>query len=85
MSTIYLKKQFKDGMVYYKIDPIANPEDEYVYDGVEIAVGTTDETSGRDEFELTDEDLKEMYDDGFAEIPAAEFEKVEAEHRSLDI
>ena len=85
MSTIYLKKQFKDGTVYYKVDPILDPEDEYVYDAVEITIETADETSGRDEFELTAEDLKEMYSDGFKEIPAAEFEKAETEHRSLDI
>ncbi len=83
MSTIYLKKAFSDGMVYYKISPIAKPEDEYIYEAIEIAM--EDETLGRDEFELTQEDLDEMYADGFAEIPKAEFDKAEKEQRSLDI
>jgi len=83
MAPIYLKKQFKDGSVYYKIDQIADPEDEYIYEAIEITV--EEEILGRDEFELTKEDLEEMYQDGFKPIAAAEFEKVEAEHDSLDI
>ena len=83
MSIIYLKKAFSDGMVYYKIKPLTEPEDEYIYEAIEIAL--EDEILGRDEFELTKEDLDEMYKDGFKEIPKAEFDKVETEHRSLDI
>lgn len=83
MSTIYLKKAFADGTVYYKIDPITKPEDEYIYEAIEIAI--EEETLGRDEFELTQEDLDEMYADGFAAISKADFDKVETEQRSLDI
>ncbi len=83
MSVIYLKKDFTDGMVYYKIEPIANPEDEYIYDATEIAV--EDETRSRDEFELTQEDLDEMHHDGFQPITESEFSTVESEQRSLDI
>lgn len=83
MPTIYLKKSFSDGTVYYKIDPIADPEDEYIYEAIEITV--EDETLGRDEFELTKEDLDEMYTDGFKPITKPEFEKMEEEQRSLDI
>jgi hypothetical protein len=83
MSTIYLKKDFSDGTVYYKINPITNPEDEYIYEAIEIAM--EDEILGRDEFELTKEDLDEMYSDGFKAVSKAEFDKIEAEQRSLDI
>ncbi|MDJ1470025.1 hypothetical protein QNI19_00635 [Cytophagaceae bacterium DM2B3-1] len=83
MPTIYLKKPFSDGAVYYKIDTISDPEDEYIYEATEIAV--EEETLGRDEFELTQEDLDEMYADGFKPISKEEFEKIEKEHRSLDI
>ncbi len=83
MPTIYLKKAFSDGTVYYKIDPITEPEDEYIYEATEIAI--EEETMGRDEFELSKEDLDEMYQDGFKSITQAEFDKIETEHRSLDI
>jgi len=83
MATIYLKKEFSDGMVYYKIDPISEPEDEYIYEAIEIAV--EEETMGRDEFELTQEDLDEMCQDGFESVAQADFDKIEAEHRSVDL
>lgn len=83
MSVIYLKKEFTDGMVYYKVEPTVNPEDEYIYDATEIAV--EGDTHSRDEFELTQEDLDEIHSDGFQPITETEFGIVEAEQRSLDI
>ncbi len=83
MSSIYLKKEFKDGTIYYRIDPIAQPDDDYIYEAVEIAV--EEDTISRDEFELTKEDLEEMYEDGFQKIVQAEFDKIETEHHSLDL
>lgn len=83
MAVTYLKKEFTDGMVYYRIEPIKDPEDEYIYDATEIAV--EDDTLSRDEFELTQEDLDEIHRDGFQAIAEAEFSKIESEQRSLDI
>ncbi len=83
MKTFYLKNEYEDGIVYFKIDTIADPEDEYIYDGTEIMI--EDELITKDEYELTEEDLQEMYDDGFEIIPAAEYEKAEKQYKSLEL
>lgn len=83
MKTFYLKNEYEDGLVYFKIDTITDPEDEYIYDGTEIMI--EEELITKDEYELTEEDLQEMYDDGFELIPAAEYEKAEKQYKSLDL
>jgi hypothetical protein len=83
MNTLFLKNEYEDGIVYFKIDRIQNPEDEYIYDGIEIMI--EDDLITKDEYELTEEDLQEMYDDGFEVIPQAEFEGAEHQYQSLDL
>ena len=79
MHSLYLKCLYEDGVVYCKISPIEEPEDEYVFRGVELA-----QDRGRwesDTFELTDEELEEMYEDGFQEVERKEFEEAMNEYR----
>ncbi len=83
MNTLFLKNEYEDGIVFFKIDRIQNPEDEYIYDGIEIMI--EDDLITKDEYELTEEDLQEMYDDGFEVIPQAEFEGAEQQYQSLDL
>lgn len=83
MKTFYLKNEYEDGLVYFKIETINDPEDEYIYDGTEIMI--EEDLITKDEYELTEEDLQEMYDDGFEIIPAAEYEKAEKQYKSLDL
>lgn len=83
MNTLFLKNEYEDGTVYFKIEKIASPEDEYIYDGMEIMI--EDDLITKDEYELTEEDLQEMYDDGFEVIPQAEFEGAEQKYQSLDL
>ncbi len=33
MNTLYLKNEYEDGTVFFKIDRLPNPEDEYIYEG----------------------------------------------------
>lgn len=72
METLFLKSIFEDGIVYFKINLIENPDDDYIYVGEEII-----QEEGNhweiDEYELTEEDLQEMYEDGFCEIEGTEF------------
>lgn len=73
MNTLYLKSIFEDGIVYFKINSIA-ASNEYIYEGLEVLY----EEEGLweiDEYELTQEDLDEMYEDGFCNIEAEEFEQ----------
>ncbi len=83
MNPLYLKNEYEDGTVYFKIDRIDNADDEYIYDGVEIMV--EEELITMDEYELTEEDLQEMYDDGFEVVPKDEFEEAERQYQSLDL
>ncbi|QHT67184.1 hypothetical protein GXP67_11280 [Rhodocytophaga rosea] len=83
MQTFYLKNEYEDGTVFFKIEKIQNPEDEYIYDGTEIMI--EEDTISKDEYELTEEDLQEMYDDGFEVVPAAEYEEADRRHQSLDL
>lgn len=72
MNTIYLKSIFEDGIVYFKIKSTASAN-EFIYEGLEVLY----EEEGLweiDEYELTQEDLTEMYEDGFCDIEAQEFE-----------
>ncbi len=83
MNIIYLKSIFEDGVVYFKIKPIANAS-EYIYEGLEV-ISEDDGLWEIDEYELTQEDLAEMYEDGFCDIEAEEFEKALAEaKKSVD-
>jgi hypothetical protein len=79
METKYLMCEFEDGIVYYRVEKIANPEDEFIYEGVELMKEEGDEDWQLDIYELTDEDMQEMYEDGFCDISQAEFDKVLAE------
>jgi hypothetical protein len=83
MKTIFLKNEYEDGLVYFKIEKIENPEDEYIYDGTEIMI--EDDLITKDEYELTEEDLQEMYDDGFEVIPQTEYDKAEDQYKSLEL
>jgi hypothetical protein len=83
MQTFYLKNEYEDGTVLFKIERIQDPEDEYIYDGTEIMI--EEDTISKDEYELTEEDLQEMYEDGFEIIPAYEYEEADRRHQSLDL
>lgn len=83
MNTLYLKNEYEDGTVFFKIDRLPNPADEYIYDGTEIMI--EDDLITKDEYELTEDDLQEMYDDGFEVIPKNEFEEAEQQYQSLDL
>ena len=73
MNIIYLKSIFEDGTVYFKIKSITGASD-YIYEGLEVIY--EEEGSWEiDEYELTQEDLTEMYEDGFCDIEAEEFEQ----------
>lgn len=73
MGEIFIKSEYEDGTVYFKLKPITDPKDEYIYEGLEVM-----QEEGNhweiDEYELTEEDLEEMYEDGFCNIEAKEFE-----------
>ena len=71
MEPLYIKSVFEDGIVYFKILAIDNPDDEYVYEGFELI--NEDDHWEIDEYELTSEDLQEMYEDGFCDIEESEF------------
>jgi hypothetical protein len=73
MNTLYLKNEYEDGTVFFKIDRLPNPEDEYIYEGTEIMI--EDDLITKDEYELTEDDLQEMYDDGFEVIPKTNSKK----------
>lgn len=79
METIYLKSIFEDGIVYFKIKSIATTS-EFIYEGLEV-IYEEDELWEIDEYELTQEDLEEMYEDGFFDIEAEEFEQALEEAR----
>lgn len=82
MEAKYLKSVFEDGIVYFKITPIENPTSEYIYEGLELIYEEEDGTSWEiDEYELTEEDLDEMYADEFCDIEEKEF--TEAYNKAL--
>ena len=83
MNTLYLKNEYEDGTVFFKIDRLPNPEDEYIYEGTEIMI--EEDLITKDEYELTEDDLQEMYDDGFEVISKNEFEEAEQQYQSLDL
>jgi len=83
MNTLYLKNEYEDGTVFFKIDRLPDPEDEYIYEGTEIMI--EEDLITKDEYELTEDDLQEMYDDGFEVVPKAEFEEAEQQYQSLDL
>jgi hypothetical protein len=83
MNTLYLKNEYEDGTVFFKIDRLPSPTDEYIYEGTEIMI--EEELITKDEYELTEDDLQEMYDDGFEVIPKNEFEEAEQQYQSLDL
>jgi hypothetical protein len=83
MKTFYLKNEYEDGTVFFKIEKMENPEDEYIYDATEIMI--EEEMITKDEYELTEEDLQEMYEDGFEIMPAGEYEEADRRHQSLEL
>lgn len=83
MQTLYLKNEYEDGTVYFKIEKMAHPEDEYIYDGTEIMI--EEDLITKDEYELTEDDLQEMYSDGFENISPEEYAQAEEKHESLDL
>lgn len=69
----YLKGEFEDGIVYFRIDQQLEAEDEYIYEGTELIL---EEGSWElDFYELTEEDLQEMYEEGFCKIEGVEFDE----------
>lgn len=74
MKELFIKSEYEDGTVYFKLKPIADPTDEYIYEGLEVMLEEGNHWE-IDEYELTEEDLEEMYDDGFCNIEAKEFEQ----------
>lgn len=82
MEVKYLKSVFEDGIVYFKITPLKAPSSEYVYEGLELIYEEEEGNSWEiDEYELTEEDLDEMYEDEFCDIEEAEF--IEAHNKAL--
>lgn len=80
MESKYLKCEFEDGIVFFKINRLENPEDEYIYEGLELLMEDDEENKWeKDFYELTEEDLQEMYVDGFYDISKEEFEAAVAE------
>ncbi len=77
MDVKYLKSIFEDGVVYFKISPIKEASSEYKYEGLEVMYQEEEKNLWEiDEYELTDEDLEEMYEDGFCDIDEPEFTEV---------
>lgn len=70
---LYLKCIFEDGLVYFKISTIENPEDEYIFEGTELIF--EDNSWSIDVYELTQEDIEEMYKDDFCNIDKEEYEE----------
>ncbi len=74
MSVKYLKSIFEDGIVYFKISRIKDASSEYLYDGLEVMYQEEEKNLWEiDEYELTETDLEEMYEDGFCDIDELEF------------
>ncbi len=72
----YLYCQFEDGSVYAKVDALAEPDEDYRYESVELVHYEQESRWELDEpSELTEEDLEEMLEDGFCDITAQEFEE----------
>ncbi len=69
----YLKCEFEDGLVYFKIDKKDEPDEDYIYEGTELIL--EGENWELDYYELTASDLEEMYEDGFCEIEGLEFDE----------
>lgn len=73
MKTIFLKSIFEDGIVYFQIKSLENPTNDYIYEGLELIFEEEDQTWEIDEYELTADDLSEMYEDDFCDIEEIEF------------
>jgi hypothetical protein len=82
-APLYLKNEYEDGKVYFKLERLPEANDEYVYEGTEIMI--EDDTVTRDVYELTEDDVQEMYKDGFEDISASEFEKAASRSEDLDL
>ncbi len=72
-ETLFLKCIFEDGLVYFKISVIENAEDEYIYEGIELIYEA--ESWSIDQYDLTQEDIEEMYKDDFCNISKEEYEE----------
>lgn len=72
-ETLFLKCVFEDGLVYFKISVIDNAEDEYIYEGTELMF--ENDSWSIDLYDLTQDDIEEMYEDDFCNISKDEFEE----------
>lgn len=70
---LYLKCIFEDGLVYFKITILENPQDDYAYEGTELIF--EDSTWSIDYYDLTPDDIEEMYEDDFCNISKEEFDE----------
>lgn len=72
-ETLYLKCIFEDGLVYFKISVIDNAVDEYLFEGTELIYEK--DSWNIDLYDLTQEDIEEMYEDDFCNISKEEYEE----------
>ncbi len=72
---LYLKCIFEDGLVYFKIKHWEQADDEYIFEGTELIY--EDGSWSIDLYDLTQEDIEEMYNDDFCNISKEEFEEAE--------
>lgn len=72
-ETLFLKCIFQDGLVYFKISEVDHPDDEYIYEGTELIYENN--SWSIDLYDLTQEDIEEMYEDDFCNISKEEFEE----------
>lgn len=75
--TFYLKCDFEDGLVYFKIDPVSATPENDVFEGEELIF--EEDAWQKDRYELWQQDIDEMIDDGFFEIDEAEYQEALAE------
>ncbi|MDQ3535597.1 MAG: hypothetical protein M3421_08230 [Bacteroidota bacterium] len=70
---LYLKCIFEDGLVYFKVSKYDHADDEYIYEGTELIY--ENEAWNIDHYDLTQEDIEEMYKDDFCNIGKEEYEE----------
>lgn len=72
-ETLYLKCIFEDGLVYFKISVVDNADDEYIFEGTELIFEKN--SWAIDFYDLTREDIEEMYEDNFCNISKEEYDE----------
>lgn len=70
---LYLKCIFEDGLVYFKITLHKHPLDKYIYEGTELIY--ENDSWSIDLYDLSQNDIEEMYEDDFCTIDKEEFEE----------